>query len=414
MTDFKTENSRLFSISITTSVDTYLIDLAELKQLYFIEDIYSFCMTGKLIFKDTHGIFEFGLMNGTEQIKVYYGEESDKVLDFYVYKINEISGSSSSNMFERNMIEVVFVDRYFHLLHSKHHSLSFKDEKYTDIVKQIMKEHCGVSTYDVVNDCKEKIPYYSTSYNTPATNIKWLMNRCSELKTKQPGYLLYNSTKDKSWNLTTLEKLLQQKTLTKPEGFKGIYTFTTENIYYINKILSYKINHLDHNSIKSLVSGNLLGFDPSRKKFLKREYTYKDGINRFTILGKQSLFPSDVEYIETKQQLTGEVDEKIMDNIYFSNWIKEYCMQQLVVMTVRGHEDRHAGGMIEVEWPSINADHKMNKNMIGKYLIKSVIHSFDNSGDFKYKQKLICIKNGYYESDDTRLVPAVNKNIGKQ
>jgi hypothetical protein len=83
-----------------------------------------------------------------------------------------------------------------------------------------------------------------------------------------------------------------------------------------------------------------------------------------------------------------------------------------VTITVAGNEKRHAGGMIKIQWPSKDPVREIiNKEMDGKYLIKSVTHYFAKGYQPLYSQKLVCIKNGYSDSDNTDLIKAVNINI---
>jgi len=113
-----------------------------------------------------------------------------------------------------------------------------------------------------------------------------------------------------------------------------------------------------------------------------------------------------------KKQIDGYGNAKILDNIWYGNWIKEYCTQQLLEITVQGHEGRHAGGMIRILWPSKDVRSEIqNRQMDGKYLIKSVTHYLSNDVNGGYLQKLVCIKNGYGDSPNKSLVRAKNTNI---
>ncbi|MFW6377492.1 MAG: hypothetical protein ACOCZ5_02485 [bacterium] len=51
----------------------------EVIQLYFVEDIFSYCMTGKMIFTDTRGLFEFGPITGNETIKIHYSRGDEEI-----------------------------------------------------------------------------------------------------------------------------------------------------------------------------------------------------------------------------------------------------------------------------------------------------------------------------------------------
>lgn len=63
---------------------------AEIEQLYFIEDIFSYSVVGKLQFNDRQGILEFGPLTGNEKIGIIYGVAEDTERVFDIYKINRI------------------------------------------------------------------------------------------------------------------------------------------------------------------------------------------------------------------------------------------------------------------------------------------------------------------------------------
>lgn len=411
---------KTYSVAISTRKETLTLPVRDIVQLYFIEDIFSFSLTGKMIFNDRNGIIEDGPFTGTEKITILYGDSGiegkddtykPKRLEFYIYKVNKILPRSPTRKGDENVVEVILVDEFFHRLHSKKFSLSFSDIRMSDIVKHIAKNHCGIETFGRFEATKEKIDFFDCSLKSPSENIKWVMDRSSGITTKTAGYLFYRTTEEKPWQFQTLESLLGQKGMMGPEGERYLYNFDNPNVNYINKVLSYSTSHVDHSQLKNLISGTRLGYDTKRKLFLRREYNYEDILKEYTILGNFSLFPKGIPVDQPKETNTGEDREDYIDNLYKGDWIKRYCMQLTVSLVVKGHEDRHAGGMIEIEWPSGDSRQKMfNKNMMGKYLVKSVTHNFSHGTTPTYTQKLICIKNGYYDSDEEKLVKAVKVN----
>lgn len=401
-----------FSVTITTaSGETYVLDNASIARVYWIEDIYSFSMVGQLEFYDYAGWLETAPLVGNEMITILYGEQTDYEYKFYGYKFSKILPISETNPTTQTLVSYTFVDPYYSNFHSKHHSLSFKDTKISDIVYQIMEQHIGNIDYHILEETNETLDYFYTGLKTPAENLKWLMNRASGAESGQAGFMLYNTTWPEQFTFCSMEKLLQSKEYIEPEGTGFIYNFEGDNPYYINKVLGHEISHVDQTQLKLLAGGVALGYDIQRKKFLKEEYTYNDALAKYTILGEKSLFASDIEYPELPYTLEAEASKEQLDNIFYSNWIKGYCLQQMISIQVRGWEERHCGGMIEMEWGSSIKDWKINKNMMGKFLVKSCIHQFSPLTQPAYQQKLILIKNGYYDSDDPTLVPAINKNI---
>lgn len=410
--NLKPDNTGNFSVVITTaSNQTYVLDNTDIIKFYFIEDIYSFSMVGKLIFTDRMGWLETAPFVGNEMITIFYGERTDYEYKFFAAKLEKITPMSSHNPTNRTQLSFLFVDPYYGNFHSKHHSRSYKNTKISDIVYDIMEHHVGTIDYHYLEETNETIDYFYTGLKTPAENIRWLMNRASGTESGQPGYVIFNSTWPEQMTFMTMESILGSQDYIEPQGNGYIYSFADDNMFYINKIIDHSISHVDHNSLKHLGGGILLGYDIQRKKFIKQEYTYRDALDRFTILGNKSLFAENIEYPQLPFKLEAEPSEATIDNLYFGDWIKQYCLQQTVSIVVRGFEERHCGAFIEMEWPSIDENAKINKNMMGKYLVKSVTHQFSPSTNPPYIQKLVLIKNGYYDSDDTTLVKAVKKNI---
>ena len=167
---------------------------------------------------------------------------------------------------------------------------------------------------------------------TPAECVSWLMNRASGSTTKQPGYLLYhgNNTDSEHFghSFVTLEKLMQNKKFMQPYDLtsgEAAYVFENENPNYINKIKHHKIQNVDLNALKTISGGTLLGWDIRRKKLIKREYTYLDAVKKFTVLGKKTLFPSELNITRPVIEVDGDSNEVIMDNLWYGNWVREYA-----------------------------------------------------------------------------------------
>ncbi len=406
-----------FSITLSNTKDFISIDGSDVYQFYFIEDIYSFVKTGKLIFRDSIGIVEFLPLVGGETVSVSYGSVIDdetnldliKEYSFVVHKVIDITKDGSNS----KTVELLLVDREHYKLHNTSYSYSWKDAKYTDIIKHLLTKQCSVDVSDIVNweDCIEDIGVFCTSLKSPAADIKWLMCRCSGSKSKTSGYLLYNNTEKskRSFNLTTLDSLLSNTTLLDPQGK---YQMTSDNYNYINNIQSVAYDKIDYSSINKLSNEVLLGYDIKRKKILRVEYNYNDVVSEYTILGDYTLFNGDVIIINAPNEtLTAETDEKILNNMYKDNWIKQYCLQQTIDIIMVGSIERYAGGMIDIEWPSGDSDSVFDKNMMGKYLVKSITHQFVPSQQPLYTQRMVLIKNGYQGSDDDSITRSTKKNL---
>ena len=413
----------------------WTIGFNSVEYLYFIEDLFSFCMSGKICFNDVIGISEFGPLNGSEKLKVRFGNTENtseyRTVIFDIQKIEKIERNAGLRPASTNKVTLVLVDTYYRKLHSKFWSKSWVDTKISDIITDICKNHVGIEEFVLFEETQEKLEYFDSHLRTPAECISWLMNRASGSTTKQPGYLFYNgNTQDGEefgHRFTTLEQLMVNTKWMKPydttiDGKSSeiaSYLFENPNPDYINKIYDHKVLTVDLAALKSLSGGTLLGWDIRRKKLIKQVYTYQDAIDRFTILGKKTLFPIELNLDHPTVKVDGYSDEAILDNIWYGNWVKEYAHQQLVHLTVNGHEKRHCGGMIRVVWPTHQEvgdvpQHKreyFNRQMDGRYLIKSITHYFDKNLTYGWQQKLVCIKNGYKESPNPNLVLAKKRNL---
>ncbi|MBD3320694.1 MAG: hypothetical protein GF350_06325 [Chitinivibrionales bacterium] len=110
------ENTGEFTVSLSLDVGEVTLDNSSIQQFYFIEDIYSFCITGKLVFHDQRGILEFGPITGNESVNVSYGEETDIEKTFYIYKLSRIDQSAQVAPATKEVIEIFFVDQMFYQL----------------------------------------------------------------------------------------------------------------------------------------------------------------------------------------------------------------------------------------------------------------------------------------------------------
>lgn len=419
----------------TTGVNAnaWEIGFQTVEHAYIIEDLFSFCMTGKILFNDHIGISEFGPLTGNEKIRIRFGNTAGdakfKTVVMDIFKINKIDRVTDKRPASTDLVELILVDQFYHSWHSNAWSKSWVNTSISDIIKDISKNHIGIDDFDDFEGSQEKLEYFDTHTRTPAECISWLMNRASGNVTKQPGYVYYhaNNTETEGFGHTfvTLEKLMRNTKWMQPYDESNntrqiaSYVFENQNPDYINKIKDHEIRAIDLNALSSLSGGVLKGYDIRRKKLIKRDFTYTDAVGRFTVLGKKTLFPSDIILNRPITKVDGYSDETIMDNIWFGNWVKEYAHQQLVSITVDGHPQRKAGGMIRIIWPThAEAGDELsyrgevfNKQMDGRYMVKSVTHYFDKSLSYGWQQKLVCIKNGYKDSPNPNLVPAKNTNL---
>lgn len=411
----------VFSVELTTDKGvTHLLSPESIEYVYLVEDMFSSSITGRIQFYDRIGLIELGPVNGNEVFTITFGNTNGsgkyRSIDMKIHKINDIKPISDNIRTESSLVDLILVDTYYQKLHSNGWSKAWVDTRISDIIEDICEHHLGIESLGLIEKSNEILPHFDTHMRTPAECIVWLMNRASSAKSGQPGYMFYryndNNIDNFPFALTTLESLLSNKKYMKPMGDDYVYIFDSRNHDYINKVGDFKIRHVDLTALKSLSGGSIMGFDSQRKKLLRQDNTYLDAVDRFTILGRKTLFPSDMLIERPKIQIDGYVNEDILDNIWFGNWIREYCHQQLVELNVQGHEDRHVGGMIRILWSSADSRGEvLNRQMDGKYLVKSITHYLSPNISNGYRQKLTCIKNGYGDSSNSKLVKSKKINV---
>lgn len=391
-----------FSVTIVGSTNVVILDNDDIRDIYFIEDIYSYLKCGKMYCRDTRAIAQLLPLVNEETLLIEYttDDSENKFAFFNIIKVDKIEPTQDHY---RTLFELTFIEAPHKNLHMPHHSRSYKCKKYTDYIRHIAEKHAGIDAWNEFEDGNEDLQYYYTGLKTPAQCIEWLGSRTSGSESGQPGYLLFSSTKDPSnpYNFVTLEKLLSKSELLPVMPSPGCYTYQSHYEYYINRILHYSVNRVDKRALEQLMYYINIGWDIKRKRYLRNEYTYEEALDRFTCLGTYSLFEiGNDNIIKCKHELTAEPEEEfIMKNLYFGDWIKRYCLQQTVSINVEGHSERYCGGMIEILWPTSTQEEIVDMNMDGLFLVKSITHYFSPLQKPIYTQKMILIKNGYTSSE---------------
>lgn len=385
------------------------IDTEDIIDMYFIEDIFKFSMTGKLIFYDKYNFLELGPFTGSEQISVIYGINRDVHLIFDIWKVNEISMTQTMDSSSFSMIELFIVDPLFQQLNFRKYSRSWSgDVKSSYIVNDILKKMTTLGNINNppinLEESEDKITNFIMPYWSPQQSIMFLMERAVGSKSKNSGYLCYNNTYNykMTTNFLTLDYLLND------EGSNidpDIYRFRGRDISESNKILEWSISGNDKLATEYLRGGVSRGYNWETKTLHNREQKYSDLADKMVMLGNKTLFP-DVSDTFSKQINYGESESDVIDNIFYSGWSRRYVLQNTVNLVLYGHEKRFAGQQIDIEWPSsvesTSSFSGFNKSWKGGYMIKSITHSFIGSQVQKeaYLQKVVLIKNAYTDPEE--------------
>ena len=413
-----------------------IVDNTDIQSLYFIEDIYSWCKTGKLIMSDSMGIWEFLPLVGDEYIIITYAtmtkpdsnEWEEKTYRFKIHSMGEISGmpgqtTGTRERTTRYAMEIFFIEEPYFKLRKPAYSKTWIDYKYYDIIKEIFRDHVGIAGFILDEPSDQFVEFFSMSQKSPAVAISWLGERIKGDWSGESGFMFYSNTKvtGDSYNIVTMETLLKDAPLLTEVGDPpGIYFIGgSANEHAINTISHWTLSPPDKTAMAALTKDVYLGYDIYRKYMIKMKYDYEKSQAHYTTLGKKTLFNgaellSHMPY--SREVLTGESGDKfmkaecLMDNMYLGNWVKQYCLEQLVSIVVRGHVRRYAGAQVEINWLSGNEHEKYNKQYMGRYLIKSITHVFTNKQNTgTYTQKMTLIKNGYWDTDAVVSVAAKPK-----
>lgn len=403
------ENTSSFTITLSLDYGEITLDTRMVQEFYFIEDIFLFCVTGKLSFIDDAGLLEFGPITGNERINVVYGELDDSEWSFNIYKINKIEKNNTAETSVDSTIEIFFTDAMYYPLNFLKFSRSWSNTKITDIVDDIATNILGVTQWDKKEDSQESLENFYIPYWTSNSTINWLLKRATSTTSKVSDFLFYNNSL--GTNMVSMDTLLNQRKKMTISNDDGIYVFADTNLFLFNKILDWEISSLDSTSLKTLTGSTNFGYNSEKKKFIVNENTFSDLIENHTILGRKALFP-DYSDERANFNLMMEDTDKKLKTINQNKWNKLYSKQQTLNITVRGHENRYCGGLIELQWPSKEETKNIyNKNLSGFYLIKSITHHFNGVSSPSYLQKMTLVKNGYEESDAKILHNAIKKNI---
>jgi len=394
-----------FTVKIILKGVESAFDNADIIELNIVEDIFSWCMCGSIIFYDKMGFTELLEITGKDPIIVMWEEEGikrEKIFLIYNYDkiIEEISIDSSVTKVMWYFIEPV----YMSLTNRKYSKAWNKNISNSTIIKDISKNYLNIDTnnFKKFEEVVEYTDNFYIPYWTPAESLRWIMHRSSGSESLLPGYLFYSNTLGN--NFVTLETLVRNTDRERDLFGKKIrYIFSGAGEDY-NKILSWYVDPPDMISFKYLSGSIKHGYISNGKYLLSNRYTYDDAINKYSLLGKTSLFP-DISEPSTNVTLEAETDEKIIDNLFYDEFIRRYSKQFAVGLVVKGHTRRYAGMIIDVLWKSADAKRKTHKMYEGLYLVRSITHQFTSGLNVTppYRQLMICVKTGYNTIEDTML-----------
>ena len=409
----------IFDVLLITEKQTIALNNADINELYFIEDIFKFCLTGTMTFNDRYNLMEFGPFTGNEKIAIVYAVgDKNRELVFDIWKVGKIQQIGTGvNEESENLITMYFVDPFYTGFILRRYSRSWVDTTYSDIMKDILNKMVyfeeGGRPFNIEASSNKTdfiIPYW-----TPQTALRWLLRRAIGQNTGNSGYLCFNNTRQTlSHNLVSMNYLLL-------DIWKSLdpvpYGFSKGEVSGENKILEWWISGIDRTALPVIRGGVWKGYNFETKKLLNYEQKYSTAADNTIFLGRKTLY-NQIDDISSSNTVTGDDSNDILQGIAYNDWAKRYNKQFILNIIVQGNEKRYAGQHIEIDWPSAQRNvgtSNVNLLLKGKYLIKSVTHSFSPGGTFPYKQRLVLIKNAYNDIDSEILYKAKedNQNVFK-
>lgn len=414
----------IFTVTVELYNEEIQLDPKYVVSIEFNESIFSFCNHGKLIFHDVDGFIEQAPLTGNEKIRIIFGVEKHRERTFDIAKISKIvkSGSSTHQGF-RTLLEIYFVDEFYFPSLQNRYSRSWSNTQTSTIIKEICENMIGIEHWNEFEESSNNIDFCSP-YWSSLEMLRWIIPRSKGKNSNSSSYLLFNNNSKEDFlvsNLITLESLLSNNEFMRNNFLINVEEWLESHKYFLtnhaetnfssyNQILSYIWNGIDKHSYNTLKGGVRFGYDSSRKKLLQTQHNYKDDTEELTMLGGKTLF-TDISNPTTSYKNIGESNISSLDNIYMDKWTKSYCCQNTLNISVRGHETRYAGGLIEIPWPSVSPDEILNKNLQGIYLVSEVKHWFNSMSSYPYMQRLKLIKNAFDDSDHDKLVKSTKKNM---
>jgi len=395
-----------FTIQMIRGDKVATISAENVIELNIVEDIYSLCMAGSLIFYDKEGWTETFEIIGFDPLYIIYQEGGINVEKMFVVYNYEAIVEDSNITTGLKKARWFFVEPMFTSLVDRRYSRAWAEgKKGSDIITDICKDMIKTENFEKFENTNETFDNFYMPYWSPAESIKWIMKRCSGEKSKLPGYLFYYNSKGA--NFVTMETLVTSKDREKGEDGKNVKYIFTDQSAADNKILDWYINPPDRLALKYLSGAKRHGFDFDGKYIHNPSYTYKDSVDKYSLLGKSTLF-WDLSNSRTNVIIDGESELEKIDNINDHEFIRRYSKQFSAGLVVRGHSRRYAGMIIDVAWKSVDYSKKTDKMLEGLFMVKSITHQFTSGINVSpvYRQLLTCLKTGYELSESQQLMPA--------
>ena len=403
----------------------YLLNPAYIKEIFFIEDISKYFITGQFDFEDRGGVFDAVPVTGHELIEVeviqnIFEDEYDKrkLEKKLIFEIFDIKLVNSPNAQIKNY-RISLVEQGFFELIGSNFSVGYKEKKISEIIELIIKYQLNAEKNQIkydIEETDEKIDFISP-YWKPATAISYLSKiACRNKSPKESGFIFYSCLENKDETrpikkFTSLATILEQKPLIGPSD-RFYLRDNNKSPYYYNNILEMKNpSYLDKKGFSIGLRGRtLFGINfHTDKKILKESITLSDFAKKAIFLGETLPFIKDIENSSSDVQTTGLYNLNQIKNTINHKFRIDFSSINIREICCKGILDRWAGRVIEIEEGSTKPNEIINEKMSGIWLIKKVVHHFSMG---EYNQKMVILKDSYTKFDtDAGLISAGRKNV---
>lgn len=391
--------NELGNFNVKIKIDTwYDIPTEDIVVCSVYEDIFNFCLSGTIEFRERSGWLEKTEgYNGIFPLAISWKEGDNQVIqkEFNVYRtkphaaINQLDSTKA--------VKWTFLESLHEMLHYvRINSCPWGEKvKGSDIVKDIYTKVMGGNMEDFVQfeETNETFDYFNMGYKTSAEAIRYIQRRCTSVKDpKTPGFLFF--TNSKGLNFTTLPLLLFNKK--REENNKIVWNGQDDNI---NRVLGWYYIPPSMDKAKNIGGANIYNISFDSREVVENKVTFADMFdnqlgNIIGNYGDSAIYP-DISNPSSPSLVFSETDPNKSINIWKTLFLYDYTTSLTSYLKIRGDSTRYAGMIIDVEWPSSVSSNTLDPMLSGEWLVKTVAHHFCPNNSLRYNQILVCVKPAF-------------------
>ena len=390
---FGSKDYDIKGLSIITSAGIKQdLDSSVVAELQIHQDLYTSCMSGKLLINDGNDIIKNIYLCGNDYLRVVIdkpglGLPFERL--FRIYKTTDRVPSTDAGQY----YTIHFCSDELLSSQSILVSKAYKSAKIRDVISDILVNELGVDQSRIA-----KLENTSGNYDLVIPNsrpfeaIQWATSRAYD----QNKFCYFFFENKNGYNLTSLQSLLKQtpnKTI--KYELKNVERDPANNKDSIDR---FKISR-DFDMITSISNGafssRLLAVDIVKQTFQNYDYNLETAeaqgsllnkykpVNSFKNSKNETLFNSPSAFFRAYLNVTQSKSEKSNDIQY---WMQKRAMHMTMLhhfriqATLPGDITLKAGDILYFEFPSFESatlsGKKLDKTRSGKYLVTAITHKF--------------------------------------